>query len=846
MLRFSLHCLFQTASLLLRRQQLYALTIILTLGLTLGALVATFNLNYQLFMAPLPYPDAERLQLVRGSQWQQDKQVAAEWLPAQGQLDVYRKNWPEVDSKALHNIGIDVAQNLPGNPSFNIGYITPEYLPMFDAPLALGRHFSQKEGLDSQVPVAVLSYQVWQQHFAGDPAVLGKTLQFRGVSFSVVGVLAERFVEPVLAAPGWSTDLWLSYDFNDVGTLNWSFSSNQIHLLLKLKAGANPQQLAQRLAHSFEQWAAPEFAAANQSNAFLKNSTVRWRLEPVRSRILGDAAGLSLSLLAGSLLLCAIAIANIANLVLGRAMAQQRSLTIRIALGARASHLFRQYLLEFSVLAIPALLLCLSVAEACYQSLQAGYAGPLPRLQELGSGTLSVLFAIALLLVLCLTLALWLTRQLNYRQLQQSLQQSGKGSAVQVSGRTRQLLLMSQTLFCLVTLIYCSQIFVQALAKLRQPSGLDLQTYQVALTQGSLLASSQNEERRQLFVQAAEAVKAQSNAQLVGVGGYPPISFWQAGFPMSSVSQHADQSAPAPTYRYNGDAAYLTALGLTLKSGETFSRQQIQNQESVVLISQSLARKLAANISTGVSTGVSAGVDTTGNDPIRTMLDKPLYLRGATSPSRIIGVVSDLILPGHADSAAVYTPATPTAFPHLLVRLPDGQSLSRELVNQALAQVHPQLKVFRFHSSAEIFASHTQDAKVATVVTAGLSLLALALAGLGIFAVIRTQIQLRQYELAVRQSLGARPQHLLQLTLLDSLKPLLWAVLVLTVGYSALQLSLNFGWSFDFAGQLQIAPLNAILALSTVLLLTTLIVVGCMRPLLTRPVVHALRGTTTQ
>ncbi len=837
MLPLSLHTCLQTAALLLRRQQLYALTIVLTLGLTLGALVATFNLNYQLFMAPLPYPDAERLQLVRGSQWQQDKQISPEWLPAQGQLDIYRQAWPEVETKALHNIGIDVAQNLPGNPSFNLGYVTPEFLPMFDAPLALGRHFSPNEGLDSQVPVAVLSYQVWQRHFAGDPAVLGKTLQFRGVSFSVVGVLAGRFVEPVMAAPGWSTDVWLSYDFNDVGTPNWSFNSNQIHLLLKLKADANPLQLA----HSFEQWAAPEFAAANQTNAFLKNSRVRWRLEPVRNRILGDAAGLSLSLLAGSMLLCAIAVANIANLVLSRAMAQQRSLTIRIALGARAAHLFRQYLLEFSVLAMPALLLCLFVAEACYQSLQAGYAGPLPRLQELGTGVFSVLFAMSLLIVLCLTLAFWLTRQLNYRQLQQSLQQSGKGSAVQVSSRTRQLLLMSQTLFCLLTLIYCSQIFVQALAKLRQPTGLDLRTYQVALTQGSLLASTQNEERRQLFVQAAEAVKAQSNAQLVGVGGYPPISFWQGGFAMSSVSLHADQSAPAPTYRYSGDAAYLTALGLSLQSGETFSPQQVKNQENVVLISQSLARKLA----TATSTDVSAGVDTTGNDPIRTMLDKPLYLRGATTPSRIIGVVSDLTLPGQTDSAAVYTPATPPAFPHLLVRLPDGQNLSRDLVNQALAQVHPQLKVFRFYSSAEIFANHTQDAKVATVVTAGLSLLALALAGLGIFAVIRTQIQLRQYELAVRQSLGAQPQHLLQLTLLDSLKPLLWAVLVLTVGYSALQLSLNFGWVFGFAGQLTIAPLHAVLALLTVLLLTTLIVLGCMRPLLSRPVVHALRGTVS-
>ena len=68
---------------------------------------------------------------------------------------------------------------------------------------------------------------------------------------------------------------------------------------------------------------------------------------------------------------------------------------------------------------------------------------------------------------------------------------------------------------------------------------------------------------------------------------------------------------------------------------------------------------------------------------------------------------------------------------------------------------------------------------------------------------------------------------------------------MLTVGYSALQLSLNFGLVFGFAEQLQIAPLNAALALLTVLLLTTLIVVGCVRPLLTKPVVHALRGTAS-
>lgn len=349
---------FHTVVMLLRRQCIYALTIILTLGLTLGALVATFNLNYQLFVAPLPYADSDRLMLVSGSLWQQQKQLSPEWLPQQSQLDLYQQNWPELENKVLYNIGIDVEQSLPGYPSFNIGFVTPEFFPIFNAPLALGRHLSADEGLGKRQPAAVLSYNLWQQHFGGDAKVLEKTLKFKGVSFRIVGVLAADFVEPVLATPGWYSDLWLSYDYNDAGPGSWRHSNNQVHLVLKLKAGTDPQ----RLTHSIKQWAAPQFEIANLDNTFLKGTSLDWILVPVRDRILGDVSSLSLGLLAGSVLLCVIALANIANLVLSRAIARQRTLTIHIALGAQPLHLFRQYLIEFSVLALPALVLALCSA----------------------------------------------------------------------------------------------------------------------------------------------------------------------------------------------------------------------------------------------------------------------------------------------------------------------------------------------------------------------------------------------------------------------------------------------------------------------------------------------------
>lgn len=117
------------------------------------------------------------------------------------------------------------------------------------------------------------------------------------------------------------------------------------------------------------------------------------------------------------------------------------------------------------------------------------------------------------------------------------------------------------------------------------------------------------------------------------------------------------------------------------------------------------------------------------------------------------------------------------------------------------------------------------------------------MAGLGTFAAIRTQLQLRQYELTVRQSFGARSIHLLQLTLIDSCIPFLSAILLLSTTYSLFPLSEHVGWSLPLATQLKISPWYAALALLTVLLLTSLIVVVCLRRLLKQPLLQTLVGT---
>jgi len=366
----------------------YAITIIATLGITLGVLIAMFNLNYYLFMAPLPYKDADNLMVVSSELYQEDELLRAGWSPVQSYIDAYKKPFTGVDVKALHHISIDVEQSLPSHPSFNIGAITPEYHEIVGTPLALGRHITQAEGLNKQSPVAVISYDVWQRYYQGSPEVLNQTVIFKGVSFKVVGVTAKHFVEPSLVAPTWRTDVWIPYDYNDFSSPSWSNYTLQLRMVLKL---SEPTQ-KQTIELAFNNWVNERFTDETQGQAQFNNTYLAWQLKSYHSAIVGDSSSTGLLMLSGSLVLLLIAIANISNLVLSRTVNQQRDFAIRIAMGAQPKHLFSYIMTELSLLFTGAIFIAGLVMFGILWVLKSGYAGPLARVDELGFDVVTIIF----------------------------------------------------------------------------------------------------------------------------------------------------------------------------------------------------------------------------------------------------------------------------------------------------------------------------------------------------------------------------------------------------------------------------------------------------------------------
>ncbi|AOT06563.1 ABC transporter permease [Pseudoalteromonas luteoviolacea] len=744
----------------------YALTIVMTLGITLGVMVAMYNLNYQIIAAPLPYPDQDRLVLVQGQLLAADGEVKREnYLPFLGAIEAYKDQHPGIETLALHNISIDVEQSLPNSPTFNTGAITPEFMQIVDAPLALGRHFNEDEGLNSNQPVAIISYDVWQTHFSGSSDVLYRSVTFKGISFIIVGVTAEHFAEPVLATPTWRTDIWLPYDYRDTQEPLWTFSSNQVHLVGKLSKDAdiNRTQLA------LNNWVMARYPAAVADSPTVANTRVKWRFTTYRDRIIGDAGNTSVMMLAGSVVLLLIALSNIGNLVLSRAVEQQRAFAIQAALGAQPHHLFKQVLVELSILFVAALIIATGVVSIILSLLKAGYAGPLARLDELSLNLNTVLFAIALTLILNFTLAWVVSKQLNYNAIIGALQSSGKGSGVQVSKRTRQVLVSLQVFFCISLLVLCVSIFKQSWAQLTAPTHINTDnTSQIALNLGTLLNEMSTQQRAALVLEATERLNQHSDIVRAGVGSYPPISYWLEQFTSYHSQLEPGMDKPIVTHkRVWGTRVYFETFGLTLTQGRHFTDAEARDSAPVVIINEFMADIIKAS----------------GQAPI----GAKLYARNSSDPITVVGVVNNLNLPNQQPISRIYRPRVNTMYPIIVLETKPNAQLSRQGINDLLAQVHSQIRVYDLQTTEQILSSHLKAQRVASIFTIVLSLVAVVLAGIGIYGVFNYAIALRRYELGIRMSIGATPMAIFKLVLTENMQPFFIAVIastsVLFIGY---------------------------------------------------------------
>lgn len=792
----------------LRRHPMFSINIVLTLTITLGALVCAATLMYLMLVKPLPYPNLDKLYVAKQSMTNQDGEFIGEGFsyPAAKHLHKYAQ---AIEKSALSYYVSDVITSLSTQPTAETGYVTHEWFSLLGAEFELGNNFSADNGLESFVPGAILSYQLWQEQFSGDKEVLSKSVQIRGVSHPIIGVLSPSFIEPEVYGVGHSTQLWLAWDFNwseQMGWGNLSSIDGAVHVLLQKPDSsslANIQNTLQR--QQRELW--QQTYSTHPSFQYWQVST---ELIDLTNAIYQGQAQLIYYIFFGCLGIFIIAMANISNLFMSRTVEQQRNLAIHAAIGANRWKIFTILFTEYGLLLFFALPFVLLFSYLGFFVLQHYLQDVLPRVSELALSGVSIAFSVVTLVILNIVFTTICRQIVPYRHLNYALNQSGKGSGLQIKASIRTSLISIQIAAAASLIFINLSLFNQAYHTIKQPMGIDVdQLSQLRLMAKTPTETSQDVLRTEL-VQVTEALTQQPEISSATISLSPLI--WFGNFPLFDVVQNKQYSPQVKMV----DHGYFPILNQEIVAGENFKEHQIMDKERVMIINEEMAKLLA---------------------PEGTALNRRVVFWG--QEFQIIGIVKGLNRPGDIGiPPRAYVPDKRSRA-NIMLKSSISSPITKAMLLKTVESVSSNYTIREVTPLIEdkhrlLFMQYTTLA-----ITGTLTILTLFLAIIGLYGVLNYSSQLRKFEIGTRLAIGAKGRDILSMMFKDNLSAL---IIGLTASFAITSL-LFMTYSQYLAALLNASSPVWLAATLTSVLATTLL--GCylpIRPLISRPVIHSLRN----
>jgi predicted permease len=799
------------ASLLLRKG--FGATVIITMGTTLGALLCALTLAYLLIFQPFPYPDQERLYVAEHGFINANKEHTGYDFSYPGLVHLY-KSKEAFEQAAMLLPGQGVITSQSSLPLVNTAYVTPEFHHLLDSPIILGRLFDAREALNTNNPAAILSYKIWLEEFDADEGILEQTINLSGVSYKVIGVLAEDFFEPELAQTGRETQIWLPWDFNptdEVRRQRFGSTNRNYRFLGLLKEGMNQAQ-AQQVLTSLVNSRWQEGVADIE---FFKGWSIEMRVRSIKVAILGSSQSIAILLLAGIIGLVLIACVNMSNLFLSRTAEKQRQMSIQAAIGATKKHLFKATFAEIILLMFLSTILALVFAKFGFYILQHYLNTVLPRAGELSLNLMTFGSALAAVLALALLFAKISTQIISYHDLNIKLQSSNKGSGLQVSKKTRQLLIISQVALATVLVCANASILNNALGTINTPLGF--QTDNISTLEVSYSSAED--------MSVVEAI-AITQEMMEEIEALPQVmSLSQSSTPLErfgilTVTNLLDNERYSPRSK-SIDERYFDTIEQTLLRGDNFTVEDRLERANVMIVNQAFAKQLEPN---GNVLGLQVSVTQTDH-------------------YKIIGVVEDIAIPGditeeneHLGVPRVYRPNRLYTW-NFMLKLEPGTSVNRQDLGQLISDVDSRFSVFNLRDASDILNQHLFAEITTLITTVVLASLVLMLAGIGLYGIFSYSIQLRKFELGTRSAIGAKRSHMVSLIMGDNIK-------VVSIGIIGSLLLLTIFYLSDY-----IQPFFTLQTLPVILvslgLIVSVTILACYWPLrkyINNPAIHLLKG----
>ena len=796
------------AYLSLKKKPGFVFSVASTMGITLGALLCVATLAYVMLIKPLPYPEQDKLYHVTHTLMKATGEQGPSAFTYPGIKHLY-KHQSVFDQSALLVYDQGALTSLPHQPIMSTTYVTPDLFPLLGATFILGQGFEQTEAIDSNNPVAILSYKTWREEFAQDVDILSKKVSFHGVSFRVIGVLSESFIEPEINTIGVKTDVWLPWDFDPDNFYHdrWQNISFKLTYIGKLKAGVSVNQAQSSMTPLVNNIWQENVAGIEFFNGF----SIKIELQAFKKVILGESYHAIYLLLAGVIGLVIIAFANITNLFISRTAELQQQLAIHAALGATKSQLFNALFAQSGILMLLSMLVALKVAFAGFALSQYYLSNILPRVDELAIDIFTLTLALTLLFLFAYLFALFSTRMITYRTLNLQLQSSGKGSGSQVSKNIRNLLIISQVAIASTLIFINLNLFKEAVATIKAPLGFELDnSYQLTLT--SLTTDSPREEISAVMTEIRTKLLQLPQIKSVSQSESPLSRFGETAIIVEHTNERFNLAA-----NYVDDQ-YFQLIRQVFIEGNDFSHADFQQGNDVIIINDVLAEKLAKK-------GTALGV-------------KVKLYSGAVAT--VIAVVKGIKLPGESDIPMRYYELSSTARTNWMIKLKDDQQISRKQLVSLIQAVNSQYIVNNFESLADTSSKRLFSTTVTAVTTLGLTILTWFLAGIGLYGILSYSTQSRRFEIGTRLSIGAKGKDIIALVIKDNAKALLSGV----ISSLLILLTLSIGLNGSLGNYFNLDLLAVLLITLAVISLVSFI--ACYLPLrqyISKPAIACLRGS---